>query len=49
MSKDESITDLAQRLYATYQAAHPWGRQNWSKLDEEFKEIWYQVAVEARK
>jgi hypothetical protein len=49
MNKNESITDLAQRLYGVYQRAHPWIRPKWEKLEEEFREIWYQVAVEARK
>jgi hypothetical protein len=48
---DDSITTLAQRLYDAYRRAHPWGlgKPGWEKLEEEFREIWYRVAVEARK
>ena len=49
MKKEEPITDLAERLYKIYRQTHPWTRLEWSKLEPEFKEIWYQVAVEARK
>jgi hypothetical protein len=47
--KDESITDFAERLYDAYKRSHPWIRPNWKDLHEEFREVWYQVAVEARK
>jgi hypothetical protein len=50
-SVEESITSLAQRLYDVYRGAHPYGigKPRWEKLGEEFREIWYAVAVEARK
>lgn len=49
MIANEQITTLAKRLYEVYRKAHPWIRAEWNKMDEEFREVWYAVAVEARK